>query len=493
MRNSITFLITLLLLFQVSFVIGNEQPDFEIRIDSITVSQPTSSATWDASDTSPKSISWSTTMNGVDVYLYKGKGVNSRMVQSFGYARKGATGMSVVLSTALSVGNDYSIFVEEWFGGYEIGWSDYFSIIKGGGDSNEDGKSNNNPSSTNLVIAGNTIYLADVIDDLFIYEVVDPSAPELAKNVEIEGVIEDMFVRGDMLYLSISQPVGSKESFYGLAMLNISDPLNPTDPVYANTNGKAFGLYISGNYAYLMITYGYDEFEVSHDYNNLAIIDISDSNNPGTPIYREMGEIVSKVWVKGNYAYMPINEFGLGILDISDPLNLPDTNFIDIENLGESLFVDSNNRLFITSNDGIYVIDITDPLNPGTPYLTSVDESNPKVSGNLMFTQRLGNVNMYDITDIANIASLTYKSVAGIVFDHEVVGDYLFVADYGGGLKTFYIGDAIPTIEDIISGTTSPDNETGESPLPFNNILIEVSALFITSLIIYDKSRRRHL
>jgi hypothetical protein len=62
----------------------------------------------------------------------------------------------------------------------------------------------------------------------------------------------------------------------GLAVIDISDPTNPGTPVYEDTTGNARDIYISGDYAY-----------VADDTSGLAVIDISDPTNPGTPVYYE--------------------------------------------------------------------------------------------------------------------------------------------------------------------------------------------------------------
>ena len=60
----------------------------------------------------------------------------------------------------------------------------------------------------------------------------------------------------------------------GLAIIDISDPANPGTPVYRNTTDDAQGVTVAGSYAYIA------DFT-----SGLAIIDISDPASPGTPAY----------------------------------------------------------------------------------------------------------------------------------------------------------------------------------------------------------------
>ncbi|MHA1960692.1 MAG: hypothetical protein ACW99U_10690, partial [Candidatus Thorarchaeota archaeon] len=72
-----------------------------------------------------------------------------------------------------------------------------------------------------------------------------------------------VFVSGDYAYVADWDD--------GLAVINISDPTNPGTPVYEDTRGLAYDVYVSGDYAYVA------------DLNTgLAVIDISDPTNPGT-------------------------------------------------------------------------------------------------------------------------------------------------------------------------------------------------------------------
>ena len=85
--------------------------------------------------------------------------------------------------------------------------------------------------------------------------------------------------------------------------------------MYRDTNGGAIGVTVSGNYAY-----------VADKLSGLAIIDISDPTNPGTPVYRDTNDGYSYygavgVAISGNYAYVADEESGLAIIDISDPTN----------------------------------------------------------------------------------------------------------------------------------------------------------------------------
>ena len=142
--------------------------------------------------------------------------------------------------------------------------------------------------------------------------------------------------------------------YYGLAIVNISDPLSPGSPVYVSTP-YATGVFVSGDYAY-----------VADLYDGLAIIDISDPQNPGEPLYQATNG-ARDVYISGNYAYIADYMSGLTIIDISDPLNPGQPINRDTDGQAESVFV-SGNYAYIAIRAGFAVIDISDPTDPGIPY-----------------------------------------------------------------------------------------------------------------------------
>ena len=60
---------------------------------------------------------------------------------------------------------------------------------------------------------------------------------------------------------------------------------------YENTTGDAYGVYVSGDYAY-----------VADGSSGLAVIDISDPTNPGTPVYENTTGYAWSFYINGDYA-----------------------------------------------------------------------------------------------------------------------------------------------------------------------------------------------
>ena len=99
----------------------------------------------------------------------------------------------------------------------------------------------------------------------------------------------------------------------GLAVIDISDPTNPGTPVYQNMTDEAHSVYVSGDYAYVA------------DYSKgLAVINISDPTNPGTPIYKNTTGNANNVYVSGYYAYVADGSSGLAVIEIRKMVEFED-------------------------------------------------------------------------------------------------------------------------------------------------------------------------
>ncbi|UCD85445.1 MAG: hypothetical protein JSU92_04425, partial [Deltaproteobacteria bacterium] len=94
----------------------------------------------------------------------------------------------------------------------------------------------------------------------------------------------------------------------GLAVIDVTDPTSPGTPVYRDTNGSSWEVYVTGGYAY-----------VADSAQGLAVIDVTDPTSPGTPVYRDTSGTSFGVYVTGGYAYVADGNSGLAIINVSDP------------------------------------------------------------------------------------------------------------------------------------------------------------------------------
>ena len=151
-----------------------------------------------------------------------------------------------------------------------------------------------------VAISGDYAYVVDVDEGLIILNIEDPTNPTLAGSYGGSGFL-DITLSGNYAYVATNE---------GLVILNITDPSNPEFVGDYDVSGGAYGVAISGNYAY-----------VASEYEGLVILDIEDPSNPEFVgnYYNDVG--THTVTISGNHAFVGEIEHGLVIVDIEDPAN----------------------------------------------------------------------------------------------------------------------------------------------------------------------------
>ena len=119
-----------------------------------------------------------------------------------------------------------------------------------------------------------------------------------------------------------------------------------------NTPGAAYGVAVSGDYAY-----------VADRSSGLQVIDISDPTNPAYAGSYDTPEWPRGVAISGDYAYVANTDFGLQVIDISDPTAPSYAGSYDTPGLALGVAV-SGNYAYVADYYTLQVIDISDPTAP---------------------------------------------------------------------------------------------------------------------------------
>ncbi len=290
-------------------------------------------------------------------------------------------------------------------------------------------------------------------------------------------IARDVYVSGDYAYVVASS--------YGLRMIDISDPENPTEAGYYDTDGYAYGVYIVGNYAYIAdysdglriidvsdITnpteVGYCDTDgtawavyVLGDYayvadvdSGLVIIDISDSENPtevGT--YMANGDVYG-VYVVGDYAYIVDTYIDystwdvtghLRIIDISNPNSPTEVGYYETNDGAKGIFVSGNYAYVAANHTGLRIIDISDPENPTEVgyYITNNSAQNVYVVDNYAYVTTSGEysggaLSIIDISDVENPVEIGFCDTSNFMLGLYVAGNYAYVAGNSDGMYIVY-------------------------------------------------------
>lgn len=194
-------------------------------------------------------------------------------------------------------------------------------------------------------------------------------------------------------------------------------------------------VFVSGNYAYLVID------------NGFLIIDIS---NPSSPIPKGKFNIewVSDISISGNYAYVAANDDGLLVVNISNPSSPTLVGKYDTVGSAESVSVSGNYAYVDDGPNGIVVIDISDP---SLPTLLTPEENNALPPGDILVYSDYAYIAYGDlmITDISNPSSPSYLGHVEMpecgVVDMEHSGNYIYAV--GDGLVIIDVSNpSSPTI-----------------------------------------------
>lgn len=218
-------------------------------------------------------------------------------------------------------------------------------------------------------------YLAAKAGGLQVYDLQNPAQPLLKKTfpiAQLSGLeVMNATQRGNFLYLALGNFFGNNGQAPGLAILDVSDPLNPALKdtwIWDTVDKGSASITISGDYAYLCaMTQGLFILNIAdpgnivfesnyvpdpnfpvpnpsaihfpnargvavrneiaylcYDAGGLRIIDVSDKENPvetghyANPVMGDKPQAFNNIVLNGDFAYVAVDYCGMEVLNISD-------------------------------------------------------------------------------------------------------------------------------------------------------------------------------
>jgi hypothetical protein len=209
-----------------------------------------------------------------------------------------------------------------------------------------------------------------------------------------------------------------------LQVIDVSNPANPQRVGGYKTSGEAYGVTLSGNYAY-----------VADGTNGLQVINLSNPANPQRVGGYDTSGYARAVAMSGNYAYVADSTSGLQVIDVSNPANPQRVGGYDTSGEAYDVALSGNYAYVADLMGGLQVIDISNPANPQWVGGTNIYASGVAVSGNYAYVASAG----LQVIDVSNPASP--QRVGGnsrfAADDVAVAGNKVFVADLADGLIVF--------------------------------------------------------
>ena len=187
----------------------------------------------------------------------------------------------------------------------------------------------------------------------YITDLSGSSSPELIFNGDTN--ISEIEVCGDYAFIANRAD--------GLAIIDISDPANPSEPIFVETaigpNYSAEDVDVAGEYAYIANYYG-----------GLAIVDLADPTAPGALRIVNDGYYANAIEIQEGWGFVAGGRYdkGLVILDVSDPDN-PGTAIVTNldDHIARDITIWNDLALVAVDDVGLAIVDVSDPENPGTP------------------------------------------------------------------------------------------------------------------------------
>lgn len=279
-----------------------------------------------------------------------------------------------------------------------------------------------------VAVSGNIACVANDEDGMQIIDISDPQNPELESSHSCPGSTYAVELIGNTAYLA---------GDFGLQIIDISDPQDPLLLSWFHTEGTAWTVAVAGGLACLASTVIDIPEQQSH--TELRIIDVSNPMIPtqlgnfGTP------GLVHSLAIAGNKLYVADFVTGLLIYDISQPQN--PIHLGTHPGTTRSVAV-SGNVAYVSYPhpfNGLKVIDISDSQNPILlhtilPHPTSTIWKCLVNSDRLYISDTAWNeILAYDISDPQSpVLNGNYGWNLGS-YDMCIEGNFLFTASYGFG------------------------------------------------------------
>jgi len=219
---------------------------------------------------------------------------------------------------------------------------------------------------------------------------------------------------GNLLFLA--------DNSFGLKVLNISNPMNPTlISQYGDTYNSTLDIDIQDKFAY--IADGIDGMEIIDISNPVSLQKIGNWSN---------GYNVTNILISDSLAFLSIQDFGIEILNISNPQSpIIVSNWIN--NRNPSNVVVKGNKLFVASeNYKLEILDISnlnEIITISELSITNIPNEILVRNDNVYLANGIEGLKVIDITDISNPSLISTPTQDGSITNILIEENYIFLAN----------------------------------------------------------------
>ncbi|WP_158058359.1 LVIVD repeat-containing protein [Halorussus halophilus] len=318
---------------------------------------------------------------------------------------------------------------------------------------------------------GTTVYLA-THDGFAVADVSDPDNPEiLTERRNLLGDREygpltriyDVKVSGDRLLVAGPNYGAFGDELAGFLLYDVSDPANPKQVAFFETDHGIHNAFLHGETAYLTGTGLDDEplvvVDVSDDDpEEIARWSVTDENDTWGPVQSSI-HTCHDVYVQDDTAYVANWDAGTWLLDVSDPAN--PTAEAQLGGRDPDTVLDSNFEMFTEIRERPGNSHYVAPNEDGT--LLAVgreawdDDASERMGGP-------GGITLWDVSDrssperLVRLAPPTFEDASSFVnrTSHNFAfrGDRLYTSWYSGGVRVYDV--STPTEPMLVDAWAKP-------------------------------------
>ncbi|MHA1888267.1 MAG: T9SS type A sorting domain-containing protein [Promethearchaeota archaeon] len=215
--------------------------------------------------------------------------------------------------------------------------------------------------------------------------------------------------------------------------------------------------------------------------DGIMILDISDPLNPTQVLQYDIQGYIFDLTVKGDFLYY-VSISGFYVFDISDPLQLNQVAYWESHNRAEQLALYQNYAYVVDYDGGIKVFDLSDltnfvPINTVSLNSTSKIDIDPIIRDDklIISDKRWNEIMVFDLSDPTNPVMSSNCRWNKYTLDMELFGDFLYCANgeddwylHGLSVLDFSSFNPVATDEPIIPNSLSNIFNLCNFPNPFN-------------------------
>ena len=176
-----------------------------------------------------------------------------------------------------------------------------------------------------------------------VISVADPEHPEEVGYCHTPETAYGVTVSGDYAYVAVAYMSGGS-----LRIISILNPERPEEVGYYNTPDYAYNVTVSGDYVYIAAL-------------DLCVISIADPDHPEEVGYYDTLGLAFDVTISGDYAYVVDDWGGLRVISVADPAQMEEVGYFDTPGSAHGVALSEDGLIYVADGTNVGIYHFTDP------------------------------------------------------------------------------------------------------------------------------------